>query len=184
MENPYCSCKRTRVCRTQRGARRRRARASTCTWSVAVGESSAILLHPPLHLAGVSIGTERERQQNDRLASSSRRRPAVGRAGRHGPPGRRSTSWCRRSAGRSSSRCRLRPRSVSSCSRTPVKCGERTAKGQRTAECLTCRCPSSACSPRCWCRRQQRRWAHRPPNCGTRLAIDETVILLTLSLHH
>ena len=36
--------------------------------SLAVGET-VILLHPPLHLAGVSIATERERQQNDSLAN-------------------------------------------------------------------------------------------------------------------
>ena len=36
---------------------------------VAVGESSFIMLHPPLPLVGVSIGMERERQQNDSLAN-------------------------------------------------------------------------------------------------------------------
>ena len=37
---------------------------------LAVGET-VILLHPPLPLAGVSIGMERERQQNDSLAGTA-----------------------------------------------------------------------------------------------------------------
>ena len=41
-----------------------REKVCSCT-QVAVGETSVILLHPPLHVAGVPIGTERERQQND-----------------------------------------------------------------------------------------------------------------------
>ena len=36
----------------------------------AVGESSVTLLHPPLPLAGVSIGMERECQQNDRTLAN------------------------------------------------------------------------------------------------------------------
>ena len=35
---------------------------------LAVGETG-ILLHPPLHLVGVSIAMERERQQHDSLAN-------------------------------------------------------------------------------------------------------------------
>ena len=35
---------------------------------LAVGESSAILLHPTLPAAGVSIGMQTGRQQNDSLA--------------------------------------------------------------------------------------------------------------------
>ena len=35
---------------------------------LAVGETSVILLHPPLPSVGVSIVMERERQQNDSLA--------------------------------------------------------------------------------------------------------------------
>ena len=38
------------------------------TVGLAVGET-VILLHPPLHLAGVSIVMERERQQNDSLVN-------------------------------------------------------------------------------------------------------------------
>ena len=34
---------------------------------MAVDEASAILLHPPLPLVGVSIAMEREREQNDSL---------------------------------------------------------------------------------------------------------------------
>ena len=46
--------------------------------SLAVGET-VILLHPPVHLAGVSIAVERERQQNDSLANgcASRNRAAA-----------------------------------------------------------------------------------------------------------
>ena len=35
---------------------------------LAVGETSVILLHPPLPLVGISIGMEREHRQNDGLA--------------------------------------------------------------------------------------------------------------------
>ena len=34
--------------------------------TIAAGQSSAILLHPPLPLVGASIAMERGRQQNDR----------------------------------------------------------------------------------------------------------------------
>ena len=42
-------------------------RAFCSAWNLAVGET-VILLHPPLPLAGVSIETMRECQQNDSLA--------------------------------------------------------------------------------------------------------------------
>ena len=45
----------------------------------AVGESSVILLHPPLPLVGVSIVVERERQHNDSLADGYSRRRSVQR---------------------------------------------------------------------------------------------------------
>ena len=48
----------------------------TASPGLAVGET-VILLHPPLPLLGVSIGMERERQQNDSLAN--------GYPGRFGP---------------------------------------------------------------------------------------------------
>ena len=38
--------------------------------NLAVGESSVILLHPPLPVVGVSIATERERQQSDRTLAN------------------------------------------------------------------------------------------------------------------
>ena len=62
-------------------ARRRHAVGARPT---AVDQSSAILPHPPLPLAAVSIGTERVRPQNDgTLANGSRRSGGTSR-----PPGR------------------------------------------------------------------------------------------------
>ena len=44
-------------------------------WNLAVGESSAILLHPPLPSVAVSVEVERERQQNDRTLANGHWNP-------------------------------------------------------------------------------------------------------------
>ena len=50
-------------------AAERGAPAAEARWGLAPDESSVILLHPPLPLAGVSIVMERGRQQNDSLVN-------------------------------------------------------------------------------------------------------------------
>ena len=65
---------------SRRPARRwpaRRVRwCGSCWATLAVGEAG-ILLHPPLPLAGVSIVTERERQQNDTTLADGQARPPL-----------------------------------------------------------------------------------------------------------
>ena len=46
----------------------RRCSPRSSRFNLAVGETSVILLHPPLPLLGVSIGMGRGCQQNDSLA--------------------------------------------------------------------------------------------------------------------
>ena len=75
-----------RLLRRRRPRNRRGGSSAGCTSTTAeraLGSShpparlavdeTVVLLHPPLHLSGVSIATERERQQNESLANGQAR---------------------------------------------------------------------------------------------------------------
>ena len=64
----------------------RRGDPQSRTFAVKIApDETVILLHPPLHLVGVSIVIERERQQNDSLSTARSRRSRKSGGTRRGP---------------------------------------------------------------------------------------------------